>query len=323
MQFTGISASPGIALGRALLFLEEKLTIPRYDVPAAQREAEYARFLSALSRASEEVKGLATGRDASLFAAQLLFFEDPELKRPREGRPGGDGQERGVDPVHDDRRDGGAPGRLAGSLPAREDRRFPRRRQPHHERAAVAHARPPVRDHRAGHPRHAQPHAVRHPRPEPGVRAGHRGGRGGPHVPHGHPCPVERDPGRAGALGHQPAREGRRQPSSWTAPRAWSSWIRTPRRASATRGASGSGKGWGSSCGSCATCPPRPRTGSFSPSRRTSSCPRRSAPCSPTAPTASACTAPSSSSSSRGASPPRRSSTAPTRPCSRPWANAG
>ncbi len=80
MQFTGISASPGIALGRALLFLEEKPTIPRYDVPPSQLEAEYGRFLAALSRASEEVKGLAVGRDATLFAAQLLFFEDPELK---------------------------------------------------------------------------------------------------------------------------------------------------------------------------------------------------------------------------------------------------
>ena len=80
MQFTGISASPGIALGRALLFLEEKLTIPRYDVPAPHAAAEFARFLSALERAAGEVRGLAQGRDSALFSAQLLFFDDPELK---------------------------------------------------------------------------------------------------------------------------------------------------------------------------------------------------------------------------------------------------
>jgi phosphotransferase system enzyme I (PtsI) len=79
-QFTGISASPGIALGKALLFLEEKLTIPRYDVPVSQLDAEYARFLSALARAAAEVKNLTAGRDSALFEAQILLFDDPELK---------------------------------------------------------------------------------------------------------------------------------------------------------------------------------------------------------------------------------------------------
>jgi phosphotransferase system enzyme I (PtsI) len=80
MEFTGISASPGIALGKALLFLEEKLTIPRYDVPVSRLEAEHARFLSALERAAAEVKSLTAGRDSALFEAQILLFDDPELK---------------------------------------------------------------------------------------------------------------------------------------------------------------------------------------------------------------------------------------------------
>ncbi len=80
IEFTGISASPGIALGKALLFLEEKLTIPRYDVPVSQLEAEHARFLSALGRAAAEVKSLTAGRDSTLFEAQILLFDDPELK---------------------------------------------------------------------------------------------------------------------------------------------------------------------------------------------------------------------------------------------------
>jgi phosphoenolpyruvate-protein phosphotransferase (PTS system enzyme I) len=80
LQLAGISASPGVALGKALVFLEEKLTVPRYDVPAEGLAAESARFASALESAAEEVRGFAQGRDAGLFSAQLLFFEDPELK---------------------------------------------------------------------------------------------------------------------------------------------------------------------------------------------------------------------------------------------------
>jgi len=80
MEFTGISASPGIARGKAFLFLEDKPTVPRYDIAASQVDFEYQRFLVALKKASAEVKGLVAGRDAALFEAQLLMFDDPELK---------------------------------------------------------------------------------------------------------------------------------------------------------------------------------------------------------------------------------------------------
>ncbi|MGA2477800.1 MAG: phosphoenolpyruvate--protein phosphotransferase [Spirochaetia bacterium] len=80
MEFTGISASPGIARGKAFLFLEDKPTVPRYDIAASQVDFEYQRFLAALEKASAEVKGLVAGRDAALFEAQLLMFDDPELK---------------------------------------------------------------------------------------------------------------------------------------------------------------------------------------------------------------------------------------------------
>jgi phosphoenolpyruvate-protein phosphotransferase (PTS system enzyme I) len=80
MEFTGISASPGIARGKAFLFLEDKPTVPRYDIAASQVDFEYQRFLAALEKAAAEVKGLVVGRDAALFEAQLLMFDDPELK---------------------------------------------------------------------------------------------------------------------------------------------------------------------------------------------------------------------------------------------------
>ena len=80
MELTGISASPGIARGKAFLFLEDRLSVPRYDVAVTQLDAEYARFLAALGGASAEVKQLVAGREGALFEAQLLMFEDPELK---------------------------------------------------------------------------------------------------------------------------------------------------------------------------------------------------------------------------------------------------
>ena len=81
MEFTGISASPGIARGKAFLFLEEKVSVPRYDIPGSQVESEFSRFLAALEKASADVKALVAGRDGTLFEAQLLIFDDPELKK--------------------------------------------------------------------------------------------------------------------------------------------------------------------------------------------------------------------------------------------------
>ena len=81
MEFTGISASPGVARGKAFLFLEEKVSVPRYDIPESQVESEFARFLAALDKASGEVKALIAGQDGSVVEAQLLMFEDPELRK--------------------------------------------------------------------------------------------------------------------------------------------------------------------------------------------------------------------------------------------------
>lgn len=81
MELTGISASPGIARGKAFLFLEERVSVPRYDISGPQVESEYGRFITALEKASAEVKGLIAGRDGALLEAQLLMFDDPELKK--------------------------------------------------------------------------------------------------------------------------------------------------------------------------------------------------------------------------------------------------
>jgi phosphotransferase system enzyme I (PtsI) len=81
MEFTGISASPGIAQGKAFLFLEDKPSVARHDIAASQVDFEYERFLAALGAAAAEVKALTAERNGTLFEAQLLMFDDPELKQ--------------------------------------------------------------------------------------------------------------------------------------------------------------------------------------------------------------------------------------------------
>ena len=81
MEFTGISASPGIARGKAFLFLEDRASVPRHDISSSQVESEYGRFIAAMEKASAEVRELVAGRDGALFEAQLLMFDDPELKK--------------------------------------------------------------------------------------------------------------------------------------------------------------------------------------------------------------------------------------------------
>jgi phosphotransferase system enzyme I (PtsI) len=77
LEFAGISASPGIALGRVFLFLEDKLAIPRYLIAPSQVGAEQERFAAALGRAAAELRTLAAGNP--VVEAHLLMLEDPAL----------------------------------------------------------------------------------------------------------------------------------------------------------------------------------------------------------------------------------------------------
>lgn len=78
LEFAGINASPGIAIGRVFLFLEDKLAFPRYPIAPSQADAEIARFEEALTRASTGLRGLAAASNP-VVEAHLLMLEDPEL----------------------------------------------------------------------------------------------------------------------------------------------------------------------------------------------------------------------------------------------------
>jgi phosphotransferase system enzyme I (PtsI) len=86
-KFTGIAASPGIALGKALRYLEEDLPeIPRYGIQKNQIETEWNRLLAARASAAAAVRDLheraqqKLGRNqADIFAAHLLMLQDPDF----------------------------------------------------------------------------------------------------------------------------------------------------------------------------------------------------------------------------------------------------
>jgi phosphotransferase system enzyme I (PtsI) len=82
----GILVSPGIALGKAFVYPEEKLSIPNYDISVGQVEFEFERFKNALDMSQQELSQLKEDRggeisetESKLIDAHLLMTRDPEL----------------------------------------------------------------------------------------------------------------------------------------------------------------------------------------------------------------------------------------------------
>ncbi|HEB10435.1 MAG TPA: phosphoenolpyruvate--protein phosphotransferase [Spirochaetales bacterium] len=85
-QLKGIMVSPGIAIGRAYVYAEQKYSIPRYDISADQVIYEAERFLDAVQKAGAEIEALIKETSAavgdgenSFLNAHLLMLNDPEF----------------------------------------------------------------------------------------------------------------------------------------------------------------------------------------------------------------------------------------------------
>jgi phosphotransferase system enzyme I (PtsI) len=82
----GIPVSPGIAIGKAFLYSEEKLSVPSYEISPGQVSYELERFQSAVGRATRDVEAL-LGRggeelgetERKLLESHRLMLTDPEL----------------------------------------------------------------------------------------------------------------------------------------------------------------------------------------------------------------------------------------------------
>ncbi len=87
-ELSGISASSGIAIGSAFLFLDDLLAnIPRYAIQDGDVEREWSRFVAAAGDAEREVQELRDrasremgDEHAKIFEAHLLMLSDEELR---------------------------------------------------------------------------------------------------------------------------------------------------------------------------------------------------------------------------------------------------
>jgi phosphoenolpyruvate-protein phosphotransferase (PTS system enzyme I) len=83
-SYHGIAVSAGIAIAKALVFREEALPVPRYEIPLEDAEPQYQRFVQAVRRASEDLVALRDGpgrsaRDRALLDAHLLMLDDADF----------------------------------------------------------------------------------------------------------------------------------------------------------------------------------------------------------------------------------------------------
>ena len=92
-ELKGISASPGIYIGKSVLFSDDELSIPNYSIQSHEVEMELSRFRAAQSMAERELTDL---RDRALaemgpehsaiFDSHLLMLNDVDLLEQIEGR---------------------------------------------------------------------------------------------------------------------------------------------------------------------------------------------------------------------------------------------
>jgi phosphoenolpyruvate-protein phosphotransferase (PTS system enzyme I) len=86
VEFSGISASPGIVMGKVFLYTDDNWKVPKYEILEEDIPREIERFHEAVRKAEEEVQGLkaltATEmgmEEARILDAHLLMLGDPEM----------------------------------------------------------------------------------------------------------------------------------------------------------------------------------------------------------------------------------------------------
>lgn len=86
--FKGISASPGIVVGKVYLYLDELVQVPKYTISPDVVEAELERFHEASRKAGDEIRALkeqtsnTMGEEESrLLDSHILMLSDPEFTR--------------------------------------------------------------------------------------------------------------------------------------------------------------------------------------------------------------------------------------------------
>ena len=83
-ELKGISASPGIAVGRVFYYLDENIRVPKYSIDRGEVEGEIDRYQRALELAEEEIASLRDGgagniEEGRFLDAHILMLKDPDF----------------------------------------------------------------------------------------------------------------------------------------------------------------------------------------------------------------------------------------------------
>src|SRR5204862_6141402 len=86
VKFSGIAASPGIAVGPVYVLVSEELAVREFPVPVDRVDDEMKFFERALEASRRDVKQIRNGiatelgeHEAGIYDAHLMILEDPEL----------------------------------------------------------------------------------------------------------------------------------------------------------------------------------------------------------------------------------------------------
>ena len=89
-ELTGISASPGIAIGKVFLYLDDTYKVPRYDIKDRDIPREIERFHEASDKASEEIRNLREQsksemdeEESRFLDSHILMLNDPDFIETR------------------------------------------------------------------------------------------------------------------------------------------------------------------------------------------------------------------------------------------------
>jgi phosphotransferase system enzyme I (PtsI) len=85
MEYSGISAASGYALGTAFLLLDQQIQVVKAEVPKEQLDSEIQRYEEAQGKATEELEGIKERtrktigpEEAEIFSAHIMVLQDPE-----------------------------------------------------------------------------------------------------------------------------------------------------------------------------------------------------------------------------------------------------
>lgn len=85
MEYSGISAASGYALGTAFLLLDQQIQVVKSEVPKEQLDSEIQRYEEAQGKATEELEGIKEKtrktigpEEAEIFSAHIMVLQDPE-----------------------------------------------------------------------------------------------------------------------------------------------------------------------------------------------------------------------------------------------------